>query len=256
MNPDERDTHAYSFGTAAATYDEHRPDYSEAAVRWALSLAPGTRVLDLAAGTGKLTRVLARLGVRVTAVEPDDAMLAELRANLSDVESLSGAAEDIPLPNGSVDAVVVGQALHWFDMSLAGPEIHRVLVPGGSAAALWNFDDDRVSWVASLEEAADGTGGATYTQWQTGDREAHFAELSVPGLFGNVEQAEFPHGQRRTAASLAATISTHSRVLMMEPADREHLLSAVRAYLEECPQTSDGEFTLPMVTAVVRAARM
>jgi SAM-dependent methyltransferase len=256
VNPDERDSHAYSFGAAAAAYDEHRPDYSEAAVRWALSRAPGTRVLDLAAGTGKLTRVLTRLGVRVTAVEPDEAMLDQLRSGLPDVESLSGAAEDIPLPSGSVDAVVVGQALHWFDMSLAGPEIHRVLVPGGTAAALWNLDDDRVPWVASLEEVAGGTGGATYTQWLEGDREAHFTELSAPGLFGAVEQAQFPHGQRRTPASLTATIATHSRVLMMEPADREQMLSAVLAYLRESPQTSGDEFTLPMVTAVVRAPRM
>jgi SAM-dependent methyltransferase len=256
VNPDERDTHAYSFGTAAATYDEHRPDYSDAAVRWAISLAPGTRVLDLAAGTGKLTRVLARLGVHVTAVEPDEAMLAELRQNLPEVESLSGAAEDIPLPNGSVDAIVVGQALHWFDMSVAGPEMHRVLVPGGTAAALWNFDDDREPWVAGLEEAAENTGGATYTQWQVGDRAAHFAELSVPGLFSEVDRAEFAHAQRRTAASMTATISTHSRVLMMEPADRERMLSAVSAYLDACPETSGGEFTMPLVTAVLRATRM
>lgn len=256
MNPDERDTHAYSFGTVAATYDEHRPDYSEAAVRWALSLAPGTRVLDLAAGTGKLTSVLSRMGVDVTAVEPDEAMLGALRESLPGVQSLSGSAEDIPLPSGSVDAIVVGQALHWFDMSLAGQEMHRVLVHGGTVAALWNFDDDRVPWVAGLEAAAENTGGATYTQLQAGDREAHFAELSVPGLFGEVERAEFPHGQRRTAASMTATISTHSRVLMMEPADREHMLSEVRAYLDTCPETSGGEFTMPLVTAVLRAARL
>jgi SAM-dependent methyltransferase len=256
VNPDERDTHAYSFGTAAAAYDEHRPDYAEAAVRWAISRAPGRRVLDLAAGTGKLTRVLDRLGLDVTAVEPDDAMLDELRENLPSVRSLAGAAEAIPLLNSSVDAVVAGQALHWFDMGRAGPEIARVLVPGGTLAALWNFDDDRVPWVTALEEAAENTGGATLSQWHSGDHEGHFAEVSLPGLFDRIEHAEFPHGQRRTADSLTATIATHSRLLMMEHTERRRVLSRVRAFLDECPATSGGEFTLPMVTAVVRAVRL
>lgn len=256
MNPDERDTHAYSFGAAAAAYDEHRPDYARDAVRWALELAPGGRVLDLAAGTGKLTRLLVALGMNVIAVEPDEAMLAELRSNLPAVRSLSGQAEDIPLPNSSVDAVVAGQAMHWFDMERAGPEMARVLVPDGVIGALWNFDDDRVPWVAALGEAAENTGGALLSAWRSGDQEAHFTELSLPGLFGDVRRAEFPNGQLRTAASLTGTISTHSRVLMMEPADRDRVLSAVRAFLETSQETSAGEFTLPMVTAVIRAVRL
>lgn len=256
MNPDERDTHAYSFGAAASAYDEHRPDYPEAAVRWALELAPGRRVLDLAAGTGKLTRVLASLGLDVTAVEPDEQMLAELRSNLPSVRSLSGQAEDIPLLNSSVDAVVAAQAMHWFDMERAGPEIARVLVPGGTIGALWNFDDDRVPWVAELEQTAENTGGATVSQWLSGSHEAHFTTPALPGLFGGLEQAQFPHGQPRTAASLTATIATHSRLLMMEPADRERVLSAVRTFLDTHPETSASEFTMPMVTAAFRAVRL
>jgi SAM-dependent methyltransferase len=256
MNPDERDTHAYSFGAAAAAYDEHRPDYPETAVRWALELAPGHRVLDLAAGTGKLTRVLASLGLDVIAVEPDEQMLAELQSNLPSVTALSGQAEDIPLLNSSVDAVVAGQAMHWFDMEQAGPEIARVLVPQGTIGAMWNFDDDRVPWVAALEEAAEDTGGATMSQWLSGDHESHFVTPSLPGLFGELERAEFPHGQLRTAASLTATIATHSRLLMMEPGDRERVLSAVRVFLESHLETSAGEFTMPMVTAAFRAVRL
>jgi SAM-dependent methyltransferase len=212
-------------------------------------------VLDLAAGTGKLTRVLAGLGLDVIAVEPDEQMLAELRSNLPSVRSLSGQAEDIPLLNCSVDAVVAGQAMHWFDMERAGREIARVLAPRGTVGALWNFDDDRVPWVAALEEAAENTGGATLSQYLSGDHEAHFVTPSLPGLFGELEQAEFPHGQPRTAQSLTATIATHSRLLMMEPPERERVLSAVRAFLESTPETSAGEFTMPMVTAAFRAVR-
>jgi SAM-dependent methyltransferase len=258
-------------------YDEHRPDYPEAAVRWALELAPGMRVLDLAAGTGKLTRVLAGLAVDVVAVEPDDQMLGQLRETLPSVTCMSGKAEAIPLPDGSVDAVLVGQALHWFDMERAGPEIARVLVPakgaeeegerkrergggrgagGGVMAALWNFDDDRVDWVAGLEAAAGNAGGATLSQWRAGDHEAHFAEVSLPGLFGTPERAEFPNGQRRTAASLTATISTHSRLLMTDHTKRTRILSQVSGYLEARPETSAGEFTFPIVTGAIRALRL
>jgi ubiquinone/menaquinone biosynthesis C-methylase UbiE len=144
----------FSFGAAAAAYAEHRPDYARAAVRWALERAPGPRVLDLGAGTGKLTAVMAALGADVIAVEPDPAMLAELRRALPDVRALPGRAEAIPLPDASVDAVLVGHALHWFDMAVAGPEIARVLVPGGILADLWNVFDDRFDWVAGLERVS------------------------------------------------------------------------------------------------------
>src|SRR5215468_2973433 len=93
-----------SFGTAAVAYAEHRPDYARAAARWAVEPAPGPRVLDLGAGTGKLTATLVALGVDVVAVEPDPAMLAELRRALPATRALSGSAEAIPLPDGSVDA--------------------------------------------------------------------------------------------------------------------------------------------------------
>lgn len=118
-----------SFGKAAAAYAQHRPDYSREALGWILRAAPGPRVLDLGAGTGKLSASLADLSVEVTAVEPDPAMRAELRQELPGVRVLSGSAESIPLPDGSVDAVLAGNAMHWFDMSVAGPEIARVLAP-------------------------------------------------------------------------------------------------------------------------------
>ncbi len=146
-----RRAHASSFGAAAQAYATHRPDYAPAAVRWALEHAPGLRVLDLGAGTGKLTGTLTTLDADVVAVEPDPAMLAELRRALPSVRARPGSAESIPLPDSSVDAVLAGNAMHWFDMGVAGPEIARVLVPGGILAGLWNVMDDRVDWVAGLE---------------------------------------------------------------------------------------------------------
>lgn len=258
VEPGERLLHGSSFGAAAAAYAEHRPDYAEAAVRWALEQAPGgpvKRVLDLGAGTGKLTSALVAIGLDVTAVEPDPAMLAELRRQLPDTTALAGSAESIPLPDQSVDAVLVGQALHWFDMTVAGPEIARVLVPGGVLAGLWNVDDDRVEWVAGLEQASEKMASATFSAWHTQAADAHLAEIDLPG-FSTPERAEFPHGQRRTVDSLIATLATHSRLLVMDAQDRVGLLGRIRAYLESRPETAAGEFTLPMLTAVLRARRL
>ncbi len=154
MGRDERLIYGSSFGAAAHAYAEHRPGYAHAAVRWALEQAPGSRVLDLGAGTGKLTATLVALGGQVIAVEPDKAMLTALRRALPAVRALAGSAEALPLPDGSVDAVLAGHALHWFDMDVAGPEVARVLVPGGTLAGLWNVIDNRVDWVAELERVS------------------------------------------------------------------------------------------------------
>jgi SAM-dependent methyltransferase len=256
VEPDERTRRASSFGAVAAAYAEHRPDYAEAAVRWALTPAgPQPRVLDLGAGTGKLTAMLVSLGADVTAVEPDPAMLAEFRRALPDVRSLSGRAEAIPLPDASVDAVLAGQAMHWFDMNRAAPEIARVLVPGGVLAGLWNADDDREEWVAGFAAVSGGTARVTLSSWRAAGWDTPVTQPDALATFGPRERAEFPHGQRRTAESLVATIATHSRVLVMPDAEREPFLDRLRAYLGARPDTSSGEFTVPMITGGLRAIR-
>jgi ubiquinone/menaquinone biosynthesis C-methylase UbiE len=123
---------ARSFDRVAGAYRRARPSYPAAAVEWALEAAPGRRVVDLAAGTGKLTEVLVAAGADVVAVEPLANMRAELERALPSVRALDGSAERIPLPGGSADAVLVGQAFHWFDGPAALAEIARVLVPGGA----------------------------------------------------------------------------------------------------------------------------
>jgi SAM-dependent methyltransferase len=257
---EERLRHGSSFGAAAAAYAEHRPDYAEDAVRWAVEpvrLREPLRVLDLGAGTGKLTATLVRLGAEVTAVEPDPEMLAELQRSLASVQALRGSAEDIPLPDASMDAVLVGQAMHWFDLNRAIPEIARVLVPGGVLAGLWNVDDDEVDWVAALAQISKGKANVTRQRWRDRIGRARQERLAAAGsgLFETPEIGEFPHGQRRTADSLVATIATHSNVLVLEEPDRARLLAEVRDFLNARPQTAAGEFVLPMFTAVLRATR-
>ncbi len=260
MEQDEHDRRPYSssFGTAAAAYAEHRPDYTQAAVHWALEPAPGPRVLDLGAGTGKLTAALLASGADVVAVEPDPAMLAELRRTLPTVRALPGSAESIPLPNASVDAVLAGNAMHWFDMAVAGPEIARVLTPGGILAGLWNVIDDRVEWAAGLERVAGSAAIGprdTRSNWRAATSGIHLPNTGV-ARFGSPQQTEFPHGQRRTADSLIATLATRAGMLVMPETERETTLARIRAFLATRPETAHGEFTLPMLTGVLRTRRL
>jgi SAM-dependent methyltransferase len=259
MGQNERLRHASSFGAAASSYAEHRPDYARDAVHWALEPAPGPRVLDLGAGTGKLTATLIGLGVDVVAVEPDPAMLSELRRSLPAVDARSGNAEAIPLPDASVDVVLAGNAMHWFDMALAGPEIARVLAPGGILAGLWNVIDDQVEWVAGLARVSGSAAVGprdTPASWRAETADMHLPKTGEAARFGSPEQAAFPHGQRRTAESLVATLATRAGMLVMPNPEREAALGRIRAFLATRPETADGEFTLPMRTAVLRVRRL
>ncbi|MEV8633869.1 class I SAM-dependent methyltransferase [Streptosporangium sp. NPDC051023] len=248
LSPETLARRASSFGGQAAAYARERPDYPDAAVLWALEPVADrvpSRVLDLGAGTGKLTEVLLRHVTEVVAVEPDSAMLAQLRRRLPGVPAMEGSAEEIPLPDGSVDAILVGQAMHWFDLDRAVPEMARVLTPGGVLAGLWNLDDDQVPWVKGLKRVAAST--VSFTRWRP-----DLVTLRGP-RFPVVEQARFPHGQRRTAESMAATIATHSHVLTLPESERDELLGRVVDYLRSTAETAQGEFELPITTMTVRA---
>jgi SAM-dependent methyltransferase len=249
---------ASSFGAAAAQYAQHRPAYAEAAIRWCLapvSDAQPVRVVDLGAGTGILTGALVQLGADVIAVEPDQAMLAELRRQLPAARAVEGSAEALPLPDRSVDAVLCGQAMHWFDMDRALPEIARVLTPGGVLAGLWNVDDDRVGWVAEL--AAISQSKTTLSHWRaTPETDTEQDVLRAgSGWFAPVEEHEFGNEQLRSADSLVSTIATHSGMLVADEAERARILGMIREFLRRQPETSAGEFILPLVTGALRAVR-
>ncbi|MFD1050678.1 class I SAM-dependent methyltransferase, partial [Kibdelosporangium lantanae] len=217
-----------------------------------LDVGVGLRLLDLGAGTGKLTATLATLG-HVTAVEPDPAMLTELRHTLPNIPALPGSAEEIPLPDASVEAILAGNAMHWFDMTTAGPEITRVLAPSGVLAGLWNVLDDSIEWVAELARIS---GPAvigprdTPASWRT-----QTAAIHLPAGFTPPDLAHFPHTQRRTADTLVATLATRAGVLVMPPRQRQTTLARIHAYLTSRPETAHGEFALPMLTSVLRTQR-
>lgn len=242
---EEHTRRASSFGSEAAAYAKYRPDYPRDLLVWALAPVrdePGLRVLDLAAGTGKLTGGLRALDVDVVAVEPDAAMLAELTSRFPDVEAILGTAEDIPLPDDSVNAAFAGQALHWFDLDRALPELRRVLRPGGSMTAVWNTYDDTVPWVGELCDLS-----------QTIRRNGQQFTGAILEPLGPTEVAQFRHSYRHTVDSLVNNIGTHSQMLTATPELRAEVLGRTREYLLANPVTAHGEFDIPIITEAIRA---
>lgn len=248
-DPRQMARRASSFGNAAAQYAANRPGYPDAAIEWVLEPVRDRReirVLDLAAGTGLLTEALHRAEVDVIAVEPDPQMRTEMQRRVFGVAVLAGTGEDIPLPDERVDVVVVGQALHWFDQRRALPEIARVLKPGGVFAALWNSDDHRVDWVVEYSRLSGFP--PDYEAPRRPPVDEHEA-------FGPLEWETFENRYPRTIDSLIDTVATFSATLVLGPRERVEKLRRLREYLRSRPETSDGEFDLPMITTVARAVR-
>jgi SAM-dependent methyltransferase len=240
--------HALSFGVAAAAYDRYRPRYPRAALGWALDrLGTPARVIDLGAGTGILTRGVRVLGHEVVPVEPDPGMRAQLEAATPGVNAVAGSAESVPLPDGFADAVLVGQAYHWFDRERAHAEIARVLRTAGTFAPIWNVRDDRVGWVAELGRIADlrDTAGDLIEMYGTfGD------------AFGAVEVGEFRHKTPGTPNEVIGMLHTRSDYLTAEPTQRERVDRDLRELFASHPDLAGQErVELPYRTLVLRARR-
>jgi SAM-dependent methyltransferase len=235
---------ARAFGAVAAAYDRARPGYPADAVRYAVGRDHGT-VLDLGAGTGKLTRTVAKLGYATIAVEPDDAMRDLLAASLPEVAALAGRAEQVPVADASVDAVLVGQAWHWFDHARAAAEVRRIVRPGGAIALLYNVRDERTPWVERFDAATGETFGTDLQPPQfDGVRGA-------PG-FGPVEHRVFDHVEHLQADDLRALAISFSFVSLLPEAERAAMLATVDGIARDAA-SPDGTLALPYRLVVVRA---
>jgi ubiquinone/menaquinone biosynthesis C-methylase UbiE len=232
---------AHSFGGVAEAYERGRPTYPVEAVRWMLGDHPQT-VLELGAGTGKLTRVVAGLGHDVHATDPDEAMLSILEREVPGVRTAQAGAEEIPLGDASVDAVLAGQAFHWFDLDLALPEIARVLRPGGRICLVWNYRNEKIPWVRRL-----GTIIGTQEQETDPAQALIFSEL-----FGFVEDHEFTHWQGIDRESIRDLVLSRSNVAVLDEAGRAAKLAEVLAFYDEYGRGMDG-MQLPYVTRCYRA---
>jgi SAM-dependent methyltransferase len=234
-----------SFGSVAADYAALRPGYPADAVAFLLGEQP-LRVLDLGAGTGLLTDVLLAAGHEVVAVDPSPPMLAQLRDRLPQVRTAEGGAEALPLPDASVDAVVAGQAAHWFDPAPAAAELRRVLRPGGVVGLVWNTRDERVPWVRALGELL-----AVEARDHEADRRV--VDRFAAELPATVEVADSAFTQQVTAEQVVGGVGTRSYVATMDDTHRAAFLGRVRDLLATHPDTRGrGHLELPYATRAYR----
>lgn len=232
-----------AFAEVAGAYERGRPGYPEDAVRWLAGDEP-CDVVDLGAGTGKLTRALVGLGHRVTAIEPLPEMLELLPAEAPGAFAILGNAEVLPLPDSFADVVTCAQSFHWFDHALALPEIARVLRPGGRLAIVWNTRDEGEPWVAQLS--------ALIGNEMVGENDS-IAPIDASGLFEPVETAVFRFDQLVDRETLLDLVLSRSYCAKLPPAEREPVLDAVGRLYDE---TAGAEgVRLPYVTECFRASR-
>jgi SAM-dependent methyltransferase len=240
-----------TFGAHADAYERARPAWPEDVARW---LVPegAAFVVELGAGTGKLTRAVAALGVRVIAVEPDARMLAVLRG--LELVGVEGSAEAIPFGDGVADAVVAGSSLHWFELEPALCEIHRVLRPGGRLGFGWNHRDDRHPVVARMSETVYAAQARLRTpRWRSRD---WAADLLASGLFRDVEFELFEHVLELPRDALDDHLMSYSGVAALEDDERLRVLAEVGELLDSDPAVTDGAtLRLPFVVAAYRATR-
>ncbi|MEJ3404001.1 class I SAM-dependent methyltransferase [Rathayibacter sp. YIM 133350] len=234
--------HAQSFRENAGGYDAHRPGYPRESVQWLLGDAHD--VADIGAGTGKLTRELVELGANVTAIDPAPEMLHVLGERLPQLTRLEGAAENLPLPDASMDLITFAQAWHWVDVDAATREALRVLRPKGRLGLIWNTRDESVPWVDALSAAM--------------HRGLHEASAYEPQLGSGLElvgQREQRWNARTDREGILALATTRSYYLTATPAERRVMIARIEGVLDAFPETSGSEILLPYVTQAWIAER-
>lgn len=249
---------ARGFDGTAEAYEQARPSYpAEAAAHIVghAGIGPGRHVLDLAAGTGKLTRLLVPTGAEVVAVEPIAGMRSVLQRELPDVEVQDGTAEALPLPDGSVDAVTVAQAFHWFEPAVALAEIHRVLRPAGHLVLVWNTRDRSHDWVRRFGDLLVDSPDAErpYDSYYEVD---YAAVIAGAGGFTPAEVWSHAWEQPCDLDLLVARAESVSVVGSLPPADKERVLDRVRELARTHPDLAGrARFPFPYTTRVYRCRR-
>ena len=232
---------ATSFGRTATEYERGRATYPEEAARWLVG--GSSRVVDLGAGTGKLTGALVALAVDVVALEPQHRMVSELRRAVPAALAACSVAENTPVRSHWAETVVVAQAFHWFDQGRAAPEIRRLLSPGGTLGLIWNVRDESVGWLAELTRIA---GAENSARTRAGlDR--------LPG-FEPFEYRHWRTSQMLDRDTLLAHVGSRSTVATMGEPEQERVLDQVARLCESHPDLAGREkFELPYETQAFRA---
>lgn len=243
------DEMATSFGAAAGSYEAGRPEYPFEAVAWMLAELPAgsRRIADVGAGTGKLTRALVGAeGAEVVAVDPDPLMLSALREAVPGVPTFVGTAERLPLPDASVDAVVLGQAWHWVKPIAASSEIGRVVRQGGTLGLVWNLRDERVEWVRRLTGIMHGS-----------NAEIMLAEGDpvVAEPFGGLAEERWEWVRPVTRDVMHRMAASRSFVITASEEERARIRSDMDELFDELGLHGDATVDLPYVTRAFRSRR-
>ncbi|HZJ25665.1 MAG TPA: class I SAM-dependent methyltransferase [Acidimicrobiia bacterium] len=237
---------ASGFGAQAGTYDRARPSYPPELVDFFvehLHLGPGTLVLDLAAGTGKLTRLLTPSGADLIAVEPVTGMAWVLREGSPAVPLVSATAEALPVADDSLDAVTVAQAFHWFDAEAAFDELARVLRPGGRVGLVWNARDRSRNWVNQVWDIMDRV--EKRAPWRDHDQWGDSA-LGERAGFGPLHEATFHHDHLLTPDDVVARVASVSHVAVLPEEANASVLAEIRELLRNHPDTRGrAELAIP-----------
>ena len=239
-----------SFGSEARTYESGRPDYPIQAVDWMLQPVAGgersIRVADVGAGTGKLTRALRELGAEVVAVDPDPQMLETLHENVHGVPTFVGSAEKLPLPDASVDAVVLGQAWHWVEPTAGSAEVARVLRSGGVLGLVWNLRDESVPWVARLTEIMHGSHA---------EQMLAQGDPTVTAPFGAIESAEWRWSRPMNRSTLLAMARSRSYLITAAPEDRARIEAGLVELFDDVGAIGEKVVELPYITRAYRTVK-
>lgn len=238
---------ALSFGAAADDYEAGRPGYPALAVAWMLESVAARRqlrVADVGAGTGKLARVVAGFGAQVVAVDPDPGMLTALNKAAPGIPTFRGSAEELPLPDGSVDAVLLGQAWHWVEPDRASREIARVLRPGGALGLIWNFRDESVDWVARLAVITD----ASHAELMLATGGPH---VCTP--FRALDHRTWRWSRTVTRGELFAMVHSRSAVITADEVTKRRMDAELGELFDSLGAVGDATVELPYVTHAYRA---
>ncbi|MGW9629045.1 class I SAM-dependent methyltransferase [Microbacterium sp. NPDC055521] len=243
------DSRATSFGAEADSYEAARPDYPFEAVAWMLERMPdgARRLADVGAGTGKLTRVVVEArDADVVAIDPDAAMLAKLREQVPGVPTFLGTAEALPLPDASVDAVVLGQAWHWVDPVTASAEIGRVVRPGGTLGLIWNARDSRVDWVRRL---------TAITRASAAEEMLDAGGPAVAAPFGSLDGERWEWRRPMTRAQLHRMATSRSHLITASESERTSIRRGMDDLFDELGLDAESTIDVPYVTWAFRALR-
>jgi SAM-dependent methyltransferase len=243
---------AMGFRRAFDAYERGRPAYPLEAVVWlveALRIGPETTVVDVGAGTGKLTSQLVPTGATIVAIEPIDTMRAVLAANLPTVTAHPGTAEALPLQTASADAIVAAQALHWFNIPAAAAEFSRVLRPSGRLGVIWNERDTSVDWANELDSIVE-------PYQREGPHRRSQREVELGDQFGPLQHADFSHVQVVDLDTLRDRVASMSYIAVLPDEERMRVLDRVAALAATHPAMAGrAAFRLPYRTSAWWAER-